>query len=158
MPASLLDDLRDIPDYRRDEGKRLILPRCLYAIRRHGRRGQDRHALGMNAIFSSSANRLPAALSAYAGSSGRSSTVDDLLPRFPAAWRVGCALGGTARGAARTAWAGGEPQRRRHRQPVAQVGRKDGCANGEADAVSYDAGKKVKGCSIHALTIPNTCP
>ena len=34
---------------------------------------------------------------------------------------------------------------------VAQVGRKRGCAKGEADAVGYDAGKKVKGRKIHAL-------
>ena len=73
------------------------------------------------------------------------------LPRFPAAGRVGGDLGGTARGAARTAGAGGEPQRRRHRQPVAQVGRKGGCAKGEADAVGYDAGKRVKGRKVHAL-------
>ena len=44
-----------------------------------------------------------------------------------------------------------QPQRRGHRQPVAQVGRKGGCAKGEADAVGYDAGKKVKGRKIHAL-------
>ena len=34
--------------------------------------------------------------------------------RFPAAGRVGGDLGGTARGPARTAGAGGEPERRRH--------------------------------------------
>ena len=73
------------------------------------------------------------------------------LPRFPAAGRVGGDLGGTARGAARTAGAGGEPQRRRHRQLLAQVGRKGGCAKGEADAVGYDAGKRVKGRKVHAL-------
>ena len=64
---------------------------------------------------------------------------------------VGGDLGGTARGPARTAGAGGEPQRRRHRQPVAQVGRKGGCAKSEANAVGYDAGKRVKGRKIHAL-------
>ena len=73
------------------------------------------------------------------------------LPRLPARGRVGEDLGGTARGPARTAGAGGEPQRRRHRQPVAQVGRKGGCAKGEADAVGYDASKKVKGRKSHAL-------
>ena len=33
----------------------------------------------------------------------------------------------------------------------ALVGRKGGCAKGEADAVGYDAGKKVKGRKVHAL-------
>ena len=73
------------------------------------------------------------------------------LPRLPARGRVGEDLGGTARGPARTAGAGGEPERRRHRQLLAQVSRKRGCAKGEADAVGYDAGKKVKGRKIHAL-------
>ena len=77
----------------------------------------------MNAIFLSSANRLPVALFAPPG---LPAALDGLqhLPRFPAAGRVGGDLGGTARGAARTAGAGGEPQRRRHRQLLAQVGRK----------------------------------
>ena len=34
---------------------------------------------------------------------------------------------------------------------VAQVGRKRGCAKGEADAVGCEAGEKVKGRKIHAL-------
>ena len=46
---------------------------------------------------------------------------------------------------------GSEPQRRRCRRPIAQVGGKGGSAKGEADAVGYDAGKKVKGRKIHAL-------
>jgi transposase len=32
-----------------------------------------------------------------------------------------------------------------------KVGRKGGCAKGEADAVGYDAGKRVKGRKVHAL-------
>ena len=61
----------------------------------------------------------------------------------------GC-VGGDLGAAARTAGAGGEPQRLRHREPIAQAGRKMGCARGEADAVGY-YGKKVKGRKIHAL-------
>ena len=64
---------------------------------------------------------------------------------------MGGDLGGIARGLAPTTRAGGKPQRRRHRQPVAPVGRKRGCAKGEADAVGYDASKKVKGRKVHAL-------
>ena len=55
------------------------------------------------------------------------------------------------RAALRERLGGGEPQRRRHRQLLAQVGRKGGCAKGEADAVGYDAGKRVKGRKVHAL-------
>jgi transposase len=78
------------------------------------------------------------------------STVYNIF-RLPAGRRVGGDLGGTARGPARTAGARGEPQRGRHRQPVAEVGGKWGCAKREADAVGYDAGKKVKGRKVHAL-------
>jgi transposase len=111
---------------------------------------QDRHALGNECDLLSSANRLLVALFA---ARGLPAALDGLqhLPRFPAGGSVGSDLGGAARGPARTAGAGGEPQRRGHRQPVAQVGRKRGCAKGEADAVGYDAGKKVKGRKIHAL-------
>ena len=84
---------------------------------------QDRHALGDERDL----------LSSSTGSSRISASVQaadglQILPRFPAAGRVGGDLGGTARGAARTAAAGGEPQRRRHRQLLAQVRRKGGCA------------------------------
>ena len=79
------------------------------------------------------------------------STVYNIFRAFQRRGHVGGDLGGTARGPARTAGAGGEPERRRHRQLLAQVGRKGGCAKGEADAVGYDAGKKVKGRKIHAL-------
>src|SRR5512132_2894006 len=65
-----------------------------------------------------------------------------------ARWRLGGDLGGAAHGAARTARARREPERRRSRQPVAEVGGKRG---GKDDAVGYDAGKKVKGRKIHAL-------
>jgi transposase len=111
---------------------------------------QDRHALGDERDLLSSANRLPVALFA---ARDLPAALDGLqhLPRFPAGGPVGGDLGGTARGPARTAGTGGEPQRRRHRQPVAQVGRKRGCTKGEADAVGYDAGKKVRGRKIHAL-------
>ena len=58
---------------------------------------------------------------------------------------------GTARGPARTA-AGG----RRAPAPASSIAArssrpKRGCAKGEADAVGYDAGKKVKGRKVHAL-------
>jgi hypothetical protein len=44
----------------------------------------------------------------------------------------------------------GPPYRRDHRQPVAESGGKGGAASpSEKNAVSYDAGKKVKG--IHAF-------
>ena len=104
----------------------------------------------MNAILYLLRDRLPVALFA---ARGLPAALDGLqhLPRFPAAGRVGGDLGGTARRPARTAGAGGEPQRQRHRQPVAQVGRKRGCAKGEADAVGCEAGEKVKGRKIHAL-------
>ena len=69
----------------------------------------------MNAILYLLRDRLPVALFA---ARGLPAALDGLqhLPRFPAAGRVGGDLGGTSRGPARTAGAGGEPQRRRHRQ------------------------------------------
>ena len=93
----------------------------------------------INAIFYLLANRLPMAVSA---AWSLPAALDGLqhLPRLPAGRSVGGDLGGFARRAARTAGAGGQPQRRRHRQLLAQVGRKGGCAKGEADAVGYDAG------------------
>jgi hypothetical protein len=111
---------------------------------------QDRHAFGDERDPLSPENRLPMAIFA---ARGLSAAFDGLqhLPRLPAGRSVGGDTGGAARGPARTIGAGGQPQRRRHRQPVAQVGRKGGCAKGEADAVGYDAGKKVKGRKVHAL-------
>ena len=111
---------------------------------------QDRHALGDERDLLSSANRLSVAVIATRDLSAALNGLQH-LPRFPAAGSVGGDLGGAARGPARTAGAGSEPQRRRHRQPVAQVVRKRGCAKGEADAAGYDAGKRVKGREIHAL-------
>ena len=70
------------------------------------------------------------------------------LPQVPARRRLGGDLGGAAHGAARPARARREPERRRSRQSVAEVGGKGG---GRDDAVGYDAGKKVKGRKIHAL-------
>src|SRR4029077_19418702 len=89
----------------------------------------------------------------YFAARGLSAAFDGLqhLPRLPTGRSVGGDLGAAARGSARTAGAGGQSQRRRGRQPVAQVGRKRGCAKGEADAVGYDAGRKVKGRKVHAL-------
>jgi Putative transposase of IS4/5 family (DUF4096) len=115
-----------------------------------GRPRQTDMRLAMNAIFYLLRTGCPWR---YLPHGGLPAALDGLqhLPRFPAGGSMGGDLGGTARGAARTAGAGGEPQRRRHRQPVAQVGRKRGCAKDEADTVGYDAGKKVKGRKIHAL-------
>jgi transposase len=45
-------------------------------------------------------------------------------------------------------WAAGQPVGGGSRQPVDQVGRNGG---GKDHKVGYDAGKKVKGCKIHAL-------
>ncbi len=115
-----------------------------------GRPRKTDMAFGDERDLLSSANRSPMAVSA---ARGLFASFDGLqhLPRLPAGGRVGGDLGGTARGAARTAGAGGQPQRRRDRQPVAEVCGKRGCAKSEADAVGYDAGKKVKGRKIHAL-------
>src|SRR5512132_835671 len=52
-----------------------------------------------------------------------------------ARWRLGGDLGGAAHGAARTARARRELERRRSRQPIAEVGGKRG---GKDDAVGYD--------------------
>ena len=72
--------------------------------------------------------------------------------------RVGAHLGRASYGAARSARPRGQPDRRDHRQPVAQVGGKRGAASrSEKDAVGYDAGKKVKGRKIHALVDVEAC-
>ena len=65
---------------------------------------------------------------------------------------MGGDLGGIARGLAPTARAGGEPPALASSTAshITQLGRKRGCAKGEADAVGYDAGKKVKGRKVHA--------
>src|SRR5271154_706019 len=55
-------------------------------------------------------------------------------------------------GAARGAPPRRQPDRRDHRQPVAESGGKRGAASrSKKDAVGYDAGKKVKGRKVHAL-------
>ena len=116
---------------------------------------QDRHAFGDDAIFYPCE---PVAMALFARRD-LSAAFDGLqhLPRLPARGRVGGDLGGTARGPARTAGAGGEPQRRGHRQLLAQVGRKRGCAKGEADAVGYDAGKKVRGAKCMPSSTSKAC-
>ena len=74
------------------------------------------------------------------------------IPQVPTRGCVGADLGRAAHRPARERWAGSEPHSRRHRQPVAEVGGKGGCATrSEDDAVGYDAGKKVKGRKLHAL-------
>ena len=61
---------------------------------------------------------------------------------------MGGHLGRAAHDFARATRARGEPNGGRHRQPVAEGGRKRGGFDGE---VGYDAGKKVKGRKIHTL-------
>jgi len=61
---------------------------------------------------------------------------------------VGVHLGRAPHVVARTTRTRGEPNRGRHRQPVAEGCGKGGGFDGE---VGYDAGKKVKGRKIHAL-------
>lgn len=78
----------------------------------------------------------------------RSTVYIQHLAQVSARGRLGGDLGRVARGFARTPRAGGQPERRHSRQPVAEIGGKRG---GKDDAVGYDAGKKVKGRKIHAL-------
>src|SRR6202046_5307135 len=71
-----------------------------------------------------------------------SSAFDGLqyLPPVPARRRMGADLGRASYGAARSARPRGQPDRRDHRQPVAESGGKRGAASrSEKDAVGYDA-------------------
>src|SRR5271167_2735428 len=112
---------------------------------------QDRYARSDECDLLSSAHRLPVAVSA---ARAVSSALDGLqhLPPVSARRRMGAHLGRASYGAARSARPRGQPDRRDHRQPVAERGGKRGAASrDEKDAVGYDAGKKVKGRKVHAL-------
>ncbi len=118
------------------------------AAKTGGRPRQTDMRAAMNAIFYLLRTGCPLALSALRSLSDRLQH----FPQVPARRRVGADLGGVARGFARTTRPRGEPDRRHHRQPVAEGGGKRGCkSRGENDAVGYDAGKKVKGRKLHAL-------
>ena len=116
---------------------------------------QDRHALCDERDPLSPADRLPLALLA----AGRLSTALDgvqHLPQVPGRQNVGLDLGSALPD---VAGAGG-PRRlsigRDYRQPDNQVGRKRGSkaqisTADAADAVGYDAGKKLKGRKIHSF-------
>jgi transposase len=54
------------------------------------------------------------------------STGPEHLPQIPRRWGVGSNLDEVAHGASRTPWAGRQPNRRRARQPVAEVGKGSG--------------------------------
>ena len=61
-------------------------------------------------------------------------------------------------GLARRTGPRGQPDRRHHRQPVAEGGGKGGCkSRSEDDAVGHDAGNKVKGRALHALSMSKAC-
>jgi Transposase DDE domain len=118
-----------------------------------GRRAaaQDGHARGDERDLLSPADGLSLAVSA---ARPVSSALDgpQYLPAIPARQGLGAHLGRTPYGAPRSARPRGQPDRRDHRQPVAESGRKRGAASrGEKDAVGYDAGKTVKGRKLHAL-------
>jgi len=118
---------------------------------REGRRqaAEDQHAVGDERHLLSAAHRLPLALSA---ARRLSAPLDGLqhLPRVSARRRLGGDLGGTAHGPVRTPGPRSKFDRSGSRQPIAEVGEKGG---GKDDAVGYDAGKKVEGRKIPALSV-----
>src|SRR5580704_13695593 len=112
---------------------------------------QDRYARGDECDLLSFAHGLPVAVSA---ARPVSAALDGLqhLPPVPARRRLGAHLGRASCGAARGVAPRRQPDRRDHRQPIAESGGKRGAASrDEKDAVGYDAGKKVKGRKVHAL-------
>ena len=74
------------------------------------------------------------------------STGPEHRPQIPGRWGVRSDLDGVAHGASRTPWAGCQPNRRRVRQPVTEVGK----GSGKDDAVGYDTAKTVMGHKVHA--------